>query len=58
MSRWTDHEVFELLVEMTGHQQHGIFELRSALLQARSRKLPAVMVVPIAIAAIRNSAAA
>jgi hypothetical protein len=52
-----DHaEIAELLIETASRQHHGIFQFALLLLfRARSRKLPAMIVVPIVMAAISNS---
>ena len=49
-------EILELLIEVAGQQQHGVFQFAFArCCSARSRKLPTMIVVPIAIAAIRSA---
>jgi hypothetical protein len=49
-----DLEVIELLIEVAGQQQHGVFQLALAA-SARSRKFPIMTEVPIAIAAISST---
>ena len=49
-----DLEVFELLVEMAGEQQHGVFQLAFAVTQRALAELPAMTVAPMAMAAISS----